>query len=310
MPTISILVPCRNAERYLAATLDSALQQSLPATEVLVVDDGSTDRSARIAASYAPAVAVVSNPRIGVSAARNHGTSLARGEFVQYLDADDLLESHAIESRVDELRRTGADLVISDWQRMTEHDGNWEVATTESGRLPADGLPADLQVFRGFWAPPAAMLYRRSLCERIGGWRETLPVIQDARFLLDAARVGGRIAHVPGVGARYRQHGTNSLSTRGPADFWRDVLRNTQEVEALWRTDNRVDVAHLSAIAAAYGHCARVGFVHDRDLFEAGLVELNRFPEFGHPRFLRVASVLTRVVGYDAARAVVSRLGR
>lgn len=303
---VSILIPCRNAERYLAATIESALAQTQPAFEVLVVDDGSTDGSAVVASGFGARVTVVASPGRGVSAARNHATHLARGEFIQYLDADDLLEPHALASRVDTLQRTGADIAISGWQRMVERDGTWGDGAVEEGRWPETTEPADLVVFKGFWAPAAALLYRRSLCDRIGGWRETLPVIQDARYLLDAVRVGGRVTHVPGVGARYRQHAGNSVSTSGAAAFWWDVLRNAREVEALWRADGCLDASHRAALAEAYALCARTGFTHDRELFEAGRAELNRFAEVALPRLLRAAGALTRLLGYARARAILA----
>jgi glycosyltransferase involved in cell wall biosynthesis len=305
-PAVSVLIPCRNAERYLAATLESVRQQTWVPSEVILVDDGSTDRSSAIALSYAGFVTVVRNPGRGASAARNHATRLARGEFLQYLDADDLLEPHALASRVSGLEQAGADVAISDWQRLIEQSSGWQSAKIESGRMAAEAGPLDLQVFRGFWAPPAAILYRRSLVQRIGDWRESLPVIQDARFLLDAARVGGKFAHVPGVGASYRQHAQASLSTGSTARFWRDVLQNTREVEKLWRDAGRFDPIYRAAIADSYGLSTRIGFVHERGLFLSARAELGRFPEHTPSSFLRVALLLARLIGYRPARFLLS----
>src|SRR5277367_2788041 len=100
---VSIIVPCYNAERFLVETLESAFVQSYQCTEIIVVDDGSTDRSAEIIRSYGNRVRGDFGPNRGASAARNRGTVLARGEFIQYLDADDLLPPGAIERRVNVL---------------------------------------------------------------------------------------------------------------------------------------------------------------------------------------------------------------
>src|ERR1700688_447700 len=94
---VSIVIPCYNAKRFLAETLESALAQSYPHTEIIVVDDGSTDGTAALIGAYADRVKAEFGPNRGVSAARNRGTALAAGEFIQYLDADDLLISDAIE---------------------------------------------------------------------------------------------------------------------------------------------------------------------------------------------------------------------
>src|SRR5689334_12629004 len=91
-PRVSILVPCYNAARWLPATLASALAQTESSIEVIVVDDGSTDESLAVARSYeSRGVRVFSQRNAGASAARNRAMREARGEFLQFLDADDLL---------------------------------------------------------------------------------------------------------------------------------------------------------------------------------------------------------------------------
>ena len=305
--SVSILIPCRNAAPYLAATLESACGQSLPAAEILVVDDGSIDDSAAIARRFAPTVTVIDGPGRGASVARNVATCQSRGRYLQYLDADDLLEPHALETRVDALERTGAGLAISDWQRLVERSGDWGAERDVSGRLADDGVPADVQVLRGFWAPPAAILYRRSLCMQIGAWRESLPVIQDARFLLDAARLGGRVVHVPGIGARYRRHASHSLSTTNRDRFWGDVLRNAEEVESLWRAAGTLDRVHRTALVQVFADCARVGFIsRSSSLFHDGLAALSRFTERPESKLVRMVQLLTRTVGYGPARLLLA----
>ena len=306
MTAVSVVVPCFNAEPYLAETLESALAQTLPPAQIVVVDDGSTDRSKEIAARYVPAITLIATSGKGASAARNFGTAQATGEFLQYLDADDLLLPHALETRAEALERTGMDVAISDWQRLERNGLTWRAASVQTGALPDDDAPTDLLVFKGFWAPPAAILYRRSLCERIGGWRETLPVIQDARFLFDAAYAGGRFVRVDGVGAMYRQHAAGSLSSQDAPRFWRDVLVNARDVERLWAVRGELDARHRQALAGAYEIVARVGFVHDSALFDAGRTELRRFSEYARSRLVRAGTLLSRVFGYRNARRILA----
>ena len=89
-PHVTVVVPCYNAAPFLRATLDSALKQSHAPFEVLVIDDGSTDQSAAIAASYGPPVRVISQANQGESVARNRGIEVARGNWIAFLDADDI----------------------------------------------------------------------------------------------------------------------------------------------------------------------------------------------------------------------------
>ncbi len=90
--TISVVIPCYNGAKYLRETLDSVLVQTHPVLEVIVVDDGSTDDSAAIAESFGPPVRVIRQPNQGESVARNRGIDEARGDWVAFLDADDLWE--------------------------------------------------------------------------------------------------------------------------------------------------------------------------------------------------------------------------
>jgi glycosyltransferase involved in cell wall biosynthesis len=90
VPTVSCIVPVFNGERYLREALDSILAQSHQALDVLVVDDGSTDASAAVAKSYGDRIRYLFQPNAGPAAARNLGLEAARGEFVAFLDADDL----------------------------------------------------------------------------------------------------------------------------------------------------------------------------------------------------------------------------
>ena len=183
---VSIVVPCYNAERFLAETLDSALAQTYPHTEIIVIDDGSTDGTSDLIRSYGQRVKAEFGPHRGASAARNRGTALARGEFIQYLDADDLLTPDAIERRVAALQATSADVAYSDWEKLVEvTSGAFEVGERTERRIEdLDANPHIAQV--KFWAPPAALTYRRMIVEKIGGWKEWLPIIQDARFFQDA----------------------------------------------------------------------------------------------------------------------------
>jgi glycosyltransferase involved in cell wall biosynthesis len=104
MPLVSVVVPAYNAAAHLAETLDSVLAQTHRELDVIVVDDGSTDATPRVAARY-PHVRYVRQDNRGVSAARNHGFRLARGEYVAFLDADDVWSPHMIAAQLDIFRR-------------------------------------------------------------------------------------------------------------------------------------------------------------------------------------------------------------
>jgi len=111
IPTVSAVIPCYNAAPFLRETIDSVLNQTHPALEVIVVDDGSTDDSAAIAASYGPPVRVIRQGNRGQSAARNRGMDEAQGRWVGLLDADDRWLPHKLERQLAALHEAPDDVV-------------------------------------------------------------------------------------------------------------------------------------------------------------------------------------------------------
>src|SRR4030095_524507 len=91
-PLVSILIPAYNAERWIANTIQSALAQTWPRKEIIVVDDGSTDQTLQVARQFASkTISIVTQENKGASAARNRACELCQGDYIQWLDADDLL---------------------------------------------------------------------------------------------------------------------------------------------------------------------------------------------------------------------------
>ena len=174
---VSVIIPCHNAEAWLGETLDSVAIQRDVACEVIVVDDGSTDASARVAESIGGrGIRVIRQEQQGVGAARNTGTAIARGAFLQYLDADDVLAPGAVRARVTALHTSGADVAYSDWVRWERQtDGTFEVGRFVTRKL---GARPEIEMLRDAWWPPGALLYRRSFVDRIrSGDLGMLPVI-------------------------------------------------------------------------------------------------------------------------------------
>lgn len=305
---LAIIVPCYNAEGTLAATLESAIAQG-DGAEIIVVDDGSTDRSLAIARSFEPRVRVLTGPNLGVSAARNRGIGATDASWLVFLDADDLLLPGTMARRLACAEEANADVVICDWEEI---DGIAEAAANGQTLRSIDWQlmkeDAELATATRVWATTAAILYRRALVERIGGFREDLPVIQDARFLFDAVRCGGLVAHSDHVGARYRVV-PGSLSRRNSARFWEDVLRNGRQIESLWRASGALSERRGEAVRDIYNTAARGLFaIAHPSYFEAHAAL--RALGLAEPMHGRVAAPLARLFGLPAARAMLAFVAR
>ncbi|WP_042342282.1 glycosyltransferase [Calothrix sp. PCC 7507] len=305
-PLVSIVIPCYNAEYFLNETLESVFSQTWQNFEVIVIDDGSSDSTASVIRSFGSRIKAEFCSNHGVSAARNRGTELARGEFIQYLDADDLLTPDALEKRVKALVNSNADVAYSDWQKLEEgEEKNFYLGKIIARRI--EDVHDDLQIalFTDFWAPPAALLYHRRTVEAIGFWNESLPIIQDARFLLDAALVGAKFIHVPGVQANYRVHKTAiSLSCCNSASFVQDCFQNACQVEKIWKANGGINSKQLVALENVYGQIARFFFEHDRLKFYEVLAKIHNINPNYLPAGSKALRYLAKWFGYEQAEAI------
>jgi glycosyltransferase involved in cell wall biosynthesis len=305
MVAVSVVVPCFDARPWIEATLESVLVQAPVDIEIIVVDDGSTDGSAELVEARFPMVRLIRADHSGPSRARNLGTRAATGAFIQYLDADDLLTSRKLDIQLRALNDSNADVAYGDWQELRARpDG-----TFGPDRVVARPIedPAEISLFTGFWSPPAVYLFRREIVERVGGWNETLPIVQDARFVLDCALHGGTFTYCPGIAALYRVHSTDSVSTRDHAAFVLDRLRNAKSVEAWWVSKRQLTPARVEALVTVYGQVARDCFQRDGATFEAALRSLERLRPGYVPTQPWHLSLASRLVGYRRAEALAVR---
>ena len=198
---IGVVIPAYNAERFLAQALESALAQSRPPADVVVVDDGSSDRTAAVAERFGSPVRVVRQSNGGIGAARNRGMASVGGELIAFMDADDLLARDSLACRAEALERDAEiDMVFGAVRRFSEIVDGAPVALNEP-------QPGQL---------PAAMLIRRAALDRVGSFLTDTLVAEGLDWMLRARELGlGEITLEDQVIWR-RVHGeNNSLRHRG-----------------------------------------------------------------------------------------------
>ena len=259
LPSISVIVPCYNAERYIGATLRSVYEQQWPELEVIVVDDGSSDHSVALVARQFPQVILVRQINSGVAAARNNGISRAKGELVAFVDADDYWLPGKL---------------CLQWQALAEHGsarmayGAWVVwESTEPG--PDESYLTSVAALSGLrerWSGPSGWIYPqllldsevwtstvlafRSLYDEIGVFDTELRIGEDYDLWLRASRVT-EILRIAQPTALYRMHGSN-ITRKAPTD--NHQARVIMRALARWGYDspdgrraNPVDVDHALA---------------------------------------------------------------
>jgi hypothetical protein len=199
---ISIVIPCFNHARFLPEAIESALAQTAREVEVIVVDDGSTDMSAAIAARYP--VKVLRQANQGLSRARNAGLAASVGTVVIFLDADDRLRPEAAAAGIAALENAPeAMLAVGRCQPIDEQGA--PIASEQP--LIADGFYEELLRRNYIWTP-AVVAFRRSVLDEVGGFDPRVNASADYDIYLRIAR---RYAFAPHevVVAEYRQHGTS-----------------------------------------------------------------------------------------------------
>jgi glycosyltransferase involved in cell wall biosynthesis len=218
-PLVSILIPCHNAGPWLAQTLESALAQDWPAKEIILVDDGSTDDSLAVARTFAErGVAVISQSSQGAGAARNAALAASEGEWIQYLDADDLLAPDKIGRQMRLAADVGPDRVLSArWARFVQSPAG---ASLISLPLCVDATPLEwvMRKLGGHdMMHPAAWLVSRRVVERAGAWDTRLSLDDDGEYFTRVVLASQGVRYCPEAVSFYRSEVRGSLSRRRSA---------------------------------------------------------------------------------------------
>lgn len=211
--TVSIITPCYNGARYLRDTLQSAMAQTRPPLEVLVIDDGSTDDSAAIAERLGGPVRVLRQTNQGESVARNRGLSEALGTHVLFLDADDLLDPRALEHLIAALDGRPHAIALMGCALFSQGDPSAPHTTKlfHFSKFYPD-------IIQSNFAPPLCWLAPIDAVRRAGGFCETLRWFEDWDLWWRVGLDEPELVCVPFVGAKYRQHAASQLATTKPED--------------------------------------------------------------------------------------------
>ena len=218
LPLVSILIPAYNGEQWIANTITSALGQSWPRKEIVIVDDGSTDQTLAVARQFqSGSVSVVTKENEGASAARNRAFSMCQGDYVQWLDADDLLAPDKISAQIKALENGGSKrtLLSSAWGRFAFRTdrADWSPTLLWNNLSPLDWLLRKLQ--HNLFMQTGTWLVSRELSEAAGPWDTRLLGDDDGEYFCRVILASDGIRFVPEAKMYYRQSGADSLSYIG-----------------------------------------------------------------------------------------------
>ena len=218
-PSVSVIIPAYNAETYLRETLDSVVHQTLQNIEILFIDDGSTDKTLDIVCEYAdkdPRIKIFRTSHEGAGAARNKGMTSARGEYLSFLDADDLFDAQMLEKSYLLAQRTQADIVVFKYREQDittgelRHDRGLSHRAVEHGgniAIGIDGLS---------WTSPSVWnkLFRKEFITANNLQFQNLRTCNDFAFTKIATLAARSIYFINEELLTYRRNPHNISSTR------------------------------------------------------------------------------------------------
>jgi glycosyltransferase involved in cell wall biosynthesis len=214
MPTVTVVIPVYNGERYIREALESVFAQTFRDYEVLCINDGSTDRSAALLMSYGERVRVVHQENAGQSAARNAGVALARGEYIAFLDQDDRWYRSKLEQQVAVLASaSNVVLVHCNYDQVDAEGRMLQAGAGLVERALALASPLGLLIGDALILP-SAMCVRRDALQRVGGFDAELRGFEDFD-LMARLKPQGRFVLVHESRMAHRLHGEGCTRAGG-----------------------------------------------------------------------------------------------
>ena len=209
---VSVCIPCYNAEKWIGAAIESALSQEGVTKEVIVIDDGSTDNSLGIIKTFENHITFKSGSNKGGNFARNQALSMAKGEWVQFLDGDDYLMPLKIKNQLDSVKNNDVDVIYSP-VKVEDWHGNEKVyyETEVNTALDLYGQWIHWQV-----AQTGTLLWKKKSLEKIEGWNEGMPCCQDNELTMRAIMNGLMFHYFPKAEAVYRHWSEETVCRKDP----------------------------------------------------------------------------------------------
>ncbi|HTW23730.1 MAG TPA: glycosyltransferase family 2 protein [Candidatus Baltobacteraceae bacterium] len=240
-PLVSILIPAYNAETWISETLQSAVAQTWPRKEIIVVDDGSRDRTLEIARKFeSEFFKIVSQENQGAAAARNKAFSVSQGDYIQWLDADDLISPNKIADQIEALGepRNPRMLLSGAWGQFHFRYSRTKFDPTPlwCDLTPTEWLTRKME--HNTYMQTAAWLVSRELTEAAGPWDTRLLGDDDGEYFCRVLLASDGVRFVPSSKVYYRAAGATSLSYIGTSDRkmvaqWRSMELHIRYIRSL-----------------------------------------------------------------------------
>lgn len=303
-PIVSIIIPTYNYAHFLSDCIKSVVAQSYTSIEIIVVDDGSTDNTKDIVKKYSSeTIKYIYQKNKGLSAARNTGIKNVRGEFVLFLDADDLIPKNYIEKQVDNLiSNPEADISLAKNKLFYKIDNAGRPIVTGTWHTYTKQLATHCFFFN--LGPPHAYFYRRNVIKNVGYFDTTLKACEDYDYVMRCFEKGFRVISCFGTKVFYRQH-TGSMSANKKNQFNHDAILHMRINKSFFDVEhplikNNPDVllASMAGTAATQARIFKNGNIPSKKLEKIILANIENFKILlnnGHPTMFLYVFIIRRI---------------
>ena len=270
-PLVSIIIPCYNNEAFVKQAIESALQQTYTNVEIIVIDDGSTDSSLEIIRSFENHIQWETGSNQGAPKARNLGLEVARGEYIKFLDADDILLGDCLKNQVER-----ASQISSERKAIVYGDAIWinrDGETLPSNPLLARQTDEDPIAHILSQCPlTSCPLHKRDYLLEIAGFDPSIPKGQEHDLHLRLVLAGVDFVYHSGAVYQYREYSNRGLSSKGAMIHFEILQQQRKKIKEQTRKPLSADVRKILARRFwAYGRSIlREGYVVEaKSYFEA-----------------------------------------
>lgn len=302
-PLVSILMPVFNSERFLSSTIENILSQSYRNIELIIVNDGSTDNSYAIAYQYTKdtRVKLFSQLNAGAHAARNRAIKESTGEYIMFMDADDLISQDKITKQMDLLQKNDVYTVISSQWDIFYNDKD-ETCFPKRCIYKDYVNPIDMlveMINKGEMMQTSCWLVSRELIKSVGGWDSRFTINDDGVFFSKVLTKASKVCYCPEANVYYRR-GHASLST--------DNIYSEKKLRALldsYREQAKILLAATSSADAYKGLARNYALVMCKAQWNSPIYKeaKNAIAELGlspiHPHKRSKASIISYFIGFE-----------
>lgn len=213
MPRISIIIPIKNRANLIGVTLDNILAQTLPAHEIIVVDDGSTDNLSEAIEKYGNKITLIKSKGHGPGAARNTGMEIATGEYIKFFDSDDVMTTNTLEVQYVTIEKHKAPMVYSPYVYSFFESEKWHQKDViiQHKPIPTNKTIHDCMTM-GFFTVIPGMMFTKSFINKLGAWCDDIIAYEDWDYLWRIGNFVGNPIHTNDCCMFYRVHQNQTTS--------------------------------------------------------------------------------------------------